>query len=103
MAGRWITVDGNEAAASVAHGRTRSRDLSSRLLQHGRVGRRVVAKGHKNIWGIVPEVIEMQSEGGASGACTARCRPARCRRLHGEPGSAPDDSELYKIAGELNV
>jgi pyruvate-ferredoxin/flavodoxin oxidoreductase len=31
----------------------------------------------QNIWGTVPHVAEMQSEGGAAGLCMARCKPAR--------------------------
>ena len=33
--------------------------------------------GVKNIWGNVPVVQEMQSEGGAAGQSMARCNPAR--------------------------
>ena len=45
------------------------RDLSHHaLVANGRIVGRVVAIGEKNIWGTVPKVIEMQSEGGAAGA-----------------------------------
>ena len=62
VARRWITVDGNEAAASVAH---RVNEViaiypitpSSTM---GELADEWSSKGRKNIWGIVPQVIEMQ-------------------------------------------
>ena len=75
-----IAVDGNEAAASVAH---RVNEViaiypitpSSNM---GELADEWSAAGQKNIWGTVPEVIEMQSRGRRRRArSTARCRPAR--------------------------
>src|ERR1051326_8559699 len=65
-----ITLDGNEAAASVAH------RLSEVIAIYpitpsspmGEFSDEWSARGKKNIWGAVPKVIEMQSEGGAAGA-----------------------------------
>jgi pyruvate-ferredoxin/flavodoxin oxidoreductase len=37
----------------------------------------VEEEGRKNIWGAVPTVIEMQSEGGAAGLCMVRFRLGR--------------------------
>ena len=62
MAGAWITVDGNEAAASVAH---RTSDViaiypitpSSSM---GELCDEWATKGKKNLWGVVPRVVEMQ-------------------------------------------
>ncbi|MEE9545222.1 MAG: hypothetical protein V3V55_06490, partial [Rhodospirillales bacterium] len=67
---RMITVDGNEAASLVAH---RINEViaiypitpSSAM---GELADERSAQGRKNIWGIVPEVVEMQSEAGAAGA-----------------------------------
>ena len=89
MSRNWITIDGNEATASVAH---RSNEViaiypitpSSNM---GEFADEWSAKGKRNIWGVVPEVTEMQSEGGAIGGgprraagrrrCPRRSRPAR--------------------------
>jgi pyruvate-ferredoxin/flavodoxin oxidoreductase len=67
---KTITVDGNEAAASVAHRVseviaiypiTPSRPWASCRDEWS-------AQGKPNLWGVVPDVTEMQSEGGAAGA-----------------------------------
>ena len=84
MTPTWACIDGNEAAARVAYA------LSEVIAIYpitpaspmgelcGRTGRRAAAP---NLWGTVPEVVEMQSEGGAAGRrCTARSRRARSRR-----------------------
>src|SRR5204862_6858315 len=70
MSARWTTVDGNEACAAIAYqlsvviaiypitpssGMAESADAWS-------------AAGRPNLWGAVPTVVEMQSEGGAAGA-----------------------------------
>lgn len=63
-------VDGNEAVASVAY---RSNEViaiypitpASPMGEHADAWS---AQGRKNVWGQVPDVSEMQSEGGAAGA-----------------------------------
>ena len=70
MAGRMITIDGNEAAASAAH-RTNEVIAIYPITPSSNMGEYAdewSAYKKKNIWGKIPEVIEMQSEGGASGA-----------------------------------
>ena len=70
MAESWICVDGNEAAARVAH------KLSEIIAIYpitpaspmGELADTWSAQGRANLWGGVPQVIEMQSEGGAAGA-----------------------------------
>jgi pyruvate-ferredoxin/flavodoxin oxidoreductase len=67
---RTITCDGNEAAASVAH---RVNDVIAiyPITPSSNMGEACdtwSAQGRRNIWGTVPLVAEMQSEGGASGA-----------------------------------
>src|SRR5690606_36919092 len=65
-----ITVDGNEATASVAH------RLSEVIAIYpitpsstmGELADEWSAQKRPNIWGTVPSVVEMQSEGGAAGA-----------------------------------
>src|SRR5690348_4583472 len=67
---RWITVDGNEAAARVAY------HLSDVIAIYpitpsstmGELADAWMAAGKPNRWGAVPAVAEMQSEGGAAGA-----------------------------------
>lgn len=71
---RWAIMEGGEAAASVAHA------LSEVIAIYpitpsspmGELADSLSAAGRTNIWGGVPEVVEMQSEGGAAGRCTAR-------------------------------
>ena len=65
-----ITIDGNEATASVAHRLNEVIAIypitpSSPMGEHADAWS---AKHQKNLWGTVPLVIEMQSEGGAAGA-----------------------------------
>jgi pyruvate-ferredoxin/flavodoxin oxidoreductase len=64
------TIDGNEAAVSVAY---RLNELcaiypitpSSTMAE---LADEWASHGQTNVWGTVPTVIEMQSEGGAAGA-----------------------------------
>ncbi len=66
----WVTIEGNEAAANVAH------KLSEVIAIYpitpstpmGELADTWSAAGQENLWGTVPLVIEMQSEGGAAGA-----------------------------------
>ena len=64
------TLDGNEAAASVAHRLSEVIAIypitpSSNM---GELADEWSRQGKKNIWGTIPSVTEMQSEGGAAGA-----------------------------------
>ena len=73
-----ITVDGNEAAARIAH-------LLNEVIAiypitpsstMGELADEWSATGRTNLWGVVPRVVELQSEGGAAGCvCTGRSRP----------------------------
>ena len=67
---RMITIDGNTAAAYVAHATNEVIAIypitpSSPM---GELSDAYSAAGKKNIWGTVPTVVEMQSEAGAAGA-----------------------------------
>src|SRR3954451_13997391 len=72
-----VTIDGNEAAASVAH------RLSEVIAIYpitpsstmGELSDEWSAGGRAHIWGAVPEVAEMQSEAGASGAVDGALQP----------------------------
>ncbi|OFW05798.1 MAG: pyruvate:ferredoxin (flavodoxin) oxidoreductase [Acidobacteria bacterium RIFCSPLOWO2_02_FULL_67_36] len=104
MARRWITVDGNEATASVAH-RTNEVIAIYPITPSSNMGEFAdewSAKGRRNIWGIVPEVIEMQSEGGASGAVHGALQAgALATTFTASQGLLLMIPNLYKIAGEL--
>ena len=70
MKRKMVTTDGNGAAAHVAHATNEVIAIypitpSSPL---GEIADEKTAKGEKNIWGTVPSVTEMQTEGGAAGA-----------------------------------
>ena len=76
------TLDGNEAVARVAY-RLNEVIAIYPITPSSAMGEwadQWAAEGVRNIWGTTPTVIEMQSEGGAAGACTAPCRPARSPR-----------------------
>src|SRR5512141_1449468 len=65
-----VTIDGNEAAAYVAHKINEVIAIypitpSSSM---GEWSDQWSSEGKPNIWGTVPTVLEMQSEGGAAGA-----------------------------------
>ena len=70
MERKWVTVEGNEAVANVAHA------LSEVIAIYpitpstpmGELADAWSATGRVNLWGTVPLVAEMQSEGGAAGA-----------------------------------
>ena len=67
---RTITVDGNEAVASVAHRVSEVIAIypitpSSTM---GELADEWSSQGRRNLWGNVPDVVEMQSEAGAAGA-----------------------------------
>jgi pyruvate-ferredoxin/flavodoxin oxidoreductase len=103
---RWITVDGNEAAASVAH---RVNEViaiypitpSSTM---GELADEWSSKGRTNIWGSVPQVMEMQSEGGAAGAVHGALQGgALATTFTASQGLLLMIPNLYKIAGELTA
>src|SRR5215208_333899 len=65
-----LTIDGNEAAASVAHRMSEVIAIypitpSSNM---GELADEWSNQGRRNLWGNVPDVVEMQSEAGAAGA-----------------------------------
>ncbi|MBU8869398.1 MAG: pyruvate:ferredoxin (flavodoxin) oxidoreductase [Gemmatimonadales bacterium] len=101
---RMILVDGNEAAASVAH---RANEViaiypitpSSDMGEHADAWS---AQGKKNVWGIIPDVTEMQSEGGASGAVHGALQAGSLTTTFtASQGLLLMIPNMYKIAGEL--
>jgi pyruvate-ferredoxin/flavodoxin oxidoreductase len=67
---RMVTLDGNEATASVAH-RTNEVIAIYPITPSSNMGEfsdEWSSQGKKNIWNTIPSVVEMQSEAGAAGA-----------------------------------
>ncbi len=96
--------DGNEAVARVAHKINEVCAIypitpSSPMGEHADA---LSAKGETNIWGEVPRVIEMQSEGGASGAVHGALQGgALTTTFTASQGLLLMIPNMYKIAGEL--
>ncbi len=104
MARKMITIDGNEATASVAH-RTNEICAIYPITPSSNMGEFAddwSAIKHKNIWGTVPLVIEMQSEGGAAGAVHGALQTgALTTTFTASQGLLLMIPNMYKIAGEL--
>ncbi len=102
--GRFHTLDGNEAVASVAHRLSEVIAIypitpSSNM---GEWADEWSAKGHTNVWGAVPTVVEMQSEGGAAGAVHGALQAgALTTTFTASQGLLLMIPNMYKIAGEL--
>ena len=104
LGGSREVVDGNEAAARIAH-------LASEVIAiypitpaspMGEFADDWSAKGRTNLWGAVPEVIEMQSEAGAAGTLHgAVTRGALGTTFTASQGLLLMLPNMFKIAGEL--
>ncbi len=102
--GKRAVVDGNEAAARIAH-------MASEVIAiypitpaspMGEFADDWSAKGRTNLWGAVPEVIEMQSEAGAAGTLHgAITRGALGTTFTASQGLLLMLPNMFKIAGEL--
>ena len=103
---KMIAVDGNEAAASVAH-RVNEVIAIYPITPSSPMGEFAdewSARGQKNIWGVVPDVIEMQSEGGAAGAVHGALQAgALTTTFTASQGLLLMIPNMYKIAGELTA
>lgn len=100
----WITLDGNEAAVSIAH--TLSEVIAiypiTPSTPMGEQADAWSATGRTNLWGTVPLVIEMQSEGGAAGAIHGALQSgALTTTFTASQGLLLMIPNMYKIAGEL--
>ncbi|HLF27362.1 MAG TPA: pyruvate:ferredoxin (flavodoxin) oxidoreductase, partial [Anaerolineae bacterium] len=104
MSRKIVTIDGNEAAAYVAF---RTNEViaiypitpSSAMGEHADAWS---AAGTKNIWGTVPFVQEMQSEGGAAGAVHGALQTgALSTTFTASQGLLLMLPNMFKIAGEL--
>ena len=99
-----VTIDGNEAAAYVAHQINEVIAIypitpSSTWASGPTSG---PPKARPNIWGTVPTVVEMQSEGGAAGALHGALQAgALATTFTASQGLLLMIPNMYKIAGEL--
>ncbi len=104
MAKKMIAVDGNEATANVAFQVSEVAAIypitpSSPMAEHAD---NWSAAGKKNIWGQVPRVFEMQSEGGAAGTVHGALQAgALTTTFTASQGLLLMIPNMYKIAGEL--
>jgi len=98
------TIDGNEAAASIAH------RLSDTMVIYpitpsspmGELADEWASKGKPNLWGQVPVIAEMQSEAGAIGSVHGALQAGGLTTTFtASQGLLLMIPNLYKIAGEL--
>jgi pyruvate-ferredoxin/flavodoxin oxidoreductase len=104
MSERSIVMDGNEAAARIAH-------LTNEVIAiypitpaspMGEFADAWSAARRRNLWGAVPEVIEMQSEAGAAGAVHGSLQAgALTTTFTASQGLLLMLPNMFKIAGEL--
>ncbi len=106
MSREQITIDGNEAAAYVAH-RTNEVCAIYPITPSSTMGELADQwsnEGRTNIWGDVPVVVEMQSEGGAAGAVHGSLQTgALATTFTASQGLLLMIPNMYKIAGELTA
>src|SRR6202162_559209 len=100
----WVTLEGNEAVANVAHA------LSEVIAIYpitpstpmGELADAWSATGRNNLWGTLRQVTEMQSEGGAAGAIHGALQTgALATTFKASQGLLLMIPNMYKIAGEL--
>ena len=104
MTRKMVTIDGNEAAAYVAH-KTNEVCAIYPITPSSPMGEWAdawSAVGDKNLWGTIPSVVELQSEGGASGAVHGALQTgALTTTFTASQGLLLMIPNMYKIAGEL--
>ncbi|MCG7903354.1 pyruvate:ferredoxin (flavodoxin) oxidoreductase [Candidatus Thiodiazotropha endoloripes] len=104
MSDKMVTIDGNEAAAHIAH-------MTNEVIAiypitpaspMGEWSDEWSAKGVRNIWGSIPDVIEMQSEAGAAGAVHGALQAGSLSTsFTASQGLLLMIPNMFKIAGEL--
>ncbi len=102
---RTRTIDGNQAAAEIAH-------LTSEVIAiypitpaspMGEWADEWSSRKQTNLWGTVPRIIEMQSEGGAAGAIHGALQiGALTTTFTASQGVLLMIPNMFKIAGELS-
>src|SRR5215472_6708303 len=100
----WVTLEGNEVVANVAHALSEVIAIYpiTPSTSMGEMADAWSATGKANLWGTVPLVIEMQSEGGAAGAIHGAIQTgALATTFTASQGLLLMIPNMYKIAGEL--
>jgi len=104
MTRKMVTIDGNEAAAYVAF-KTNEVIAIYPITPSSPMGEwsdAWAAEGQRNIWGTIPSVTEMQSEGGAAGAVHGALQTgALTTTFTAAQGLLLMIPSMFKIAGEL--
>ncbi|MFW5856970.1 MAG: pyruvate:ferredoxin (flavodoxin) oxidoreductase, partial [Planctomycetota bacterium] len=104
MGRKMVTIDGNTAAAHTAHAVNEVCAIypitpSSPM---GEIADEKSARGEKNIFGTIPLISELQSEGGASGSVHGALQTgALTTTFTASQGLLLMIPNMYKIAGEL--
>src|SRR5579871_473300 len=104
MASKRVTIDGNEAAAYVAYKTNEVIAIYpiTPSTPMGELADAWAAEGVTNLWGAVPLVQEMQSEGGAAGAVHGALQTGSLTTTFtASQGLLLMIPNMYKIAGEL--
>jgi pyruvate-ferredoxin/flavodoxin oxidoreductase len=105
MKAKKIICDGNEAASYIAY-KTNEVCAIYPITPASPMGENVdlwSSQGEKNIWGQVPDVVELQSEAGAAGAVHGSLQAgALTTTFTASQGLLLMIPNMYKIAGELN-
>lgn len=100
---KQVTIDGNEAASYVAY-KTNEVIAIYPITPSSNMGENAdawAAVGEKNIWGVVPTVREMQSEGGAAGAVHGTLQAGSLTTTFtASQGLLLMIPNMFKIAGE---
>ena len=103
---RVLTIDGNEAVASVAY-RTNEVIAIYPITPASTMGELAdewATQQKPNLWGTVPKIAQMQSEGGAAGAVHGALQAgALTTTFTASQGLLLMIPNLYKIAGELTA
>ncbi len=101
---QMVTIDGNEAVAYIAH-------MTNEVIAiypitpsspMGEYSETWSSQGLKNLWGTIPEIVEMQSEGGAAGTIHGALQTGSlATTFTASQGLLLMIPNMYKIAGEL--
>ena len=105
MSKKMVTIDGTEATTYSAH------KISEVIAIYpitpsssmGELADQWSAEGRTNLWGVVPDVVEMQSEGGASAAVHGSVqRGGLTTTFTASQGLLLMIPSMFKMAGELS-
>jgi hypothetical protein len=100
-----LTIDGNEAVANVAYRVSEVIAIypitpSSGM---GELSDEWAAQGKTNVWGCVPRVVELQSEGGAAGTVRRLAGRLAGDNLYGVARPAADDSQYVQDCRRIDA